>query len=411
VAATDLFAHGPTGNGGMRPSVCSFAALPGSGFTITMPPSSGVTPVSGRTLAPCVTTTSVPGSVHAAIIARAPEVNSPTRSRNVKALLKVGERREDRSAKSARTSQSHQSHGCASPKRGRRTCWRWARTKRTASSPASHSEESQPVICAAEEGRLILAPSERSSADAALALTLPRDYIRAMCGRVIQSGGPLRYAIVDGMNVRDSRMHNYPPRWNAAPSQDLLVIRRNHKTGQISLDPLRWGLIPYWCSDPRGGRKPINAKCESVRDLPTFRDAYRMRRCIVPVDGFFEWKAIKGQKAKQPYAIAMKDGAPFGLAGIWENWKEPASGEWIRTFAIITTDANELVAEIHDRMPLILAPGDYARWLGEEPDPRDLMRPFPAAPMRMWPISTRVNKPENDDAAIVEPIEVATDAA
>ena len=90
----------------------------------------------------------------------------------------------------------------------------------------------------------------------------------------------------------------------------------------------------------------------------------------------------------------MKDGAPFGIAGIWENWREPASGEWIRTFAIITTDANELVADIHDRMPVILAPVDYARWLGEESDPRDLMRPFPAELMRMWPISTRVNKPE-----------------
>ena len=87
------------------------------------------------------------------------------------------------------------------------------------------------------------------------------------------------------------------------------------------MDPLRWGLIPYWCMDPAGGRKPINAKCETVRDLPTFRDAYRKRRGIVPVDGFFEWRAIKGQKAKQPYAIAMKDGAPFGIAGIWENWK------------------------------------------------------------------------------------------
>jgi putative SOS response-associated peptidase YedK len=195
-----------------------------------------------------------------------------------------------------------------------------------------------------------------------------------MCGRVIQSSGPLRYAIIDGMNVRDSRVHNYPPRWNAAPSQDLLVIRRNHKTGEVSLDPLRWGLIPYWY-------------------------------------GFFEWKAIKGQKAKQPYAVAMKDGAPFGFAGIWENWKEPASGEWIWTFAIITTDANELVAEIHDRMPVILSRYDYARWLGEEPDPRGLMRPFPADLMRMWPISTRVNKPENDDPSIVEPIALTPDAA
>jgi putative SOS response-associated peptidase YedK len=124
------------------------------------------------------------------------------------------------------------------------------------------------------------------------------------------------------------------------------------------------------------------------------------------VDGFFEWMAIKGQKAKQPYAIAMKDGRPFGLGGIWENWKDPTSGEWIRTFAIITTDANELVANIHDRMPLILAPSDYEEWLCDYPDPRELMQPFPAGPMRMWPISARVNKPENDDPGIVEPLEL-----
>src|SRR5690242_18354613 len=192
--------------------------------------------------------------------------------------------------------------------------------------------------------------------------------------------------------------------WNAAPSQELLVIRRNHRTGEVSLDPLRWGLIPYWCTDPNGGRKPINAKCETVRDLPTFRDAYRLRRCVVPVDGFFEWKAIKGQKAKQPYAIAMKDGTPFGIAGIWENWKDPSSGEWTRTFAIITTDANSLVAEIHDRMPAILSPVDYTRWLSDESGPRYLLRPFLSEAMRMWAISTRVNKPENDDASILEPV-------
>ena len=126
---------------------------------------------------------------------------------------------------------------------------------------------------------------------------------------------------------------------------------------------------------------------------------------IVPVDGFFEWKAIKGQKAKQPYAIAMKDGSPFGLGGLWENWKNRTSGEWVRTFAIVTTDANRMVAEIHDRMPLILAPSDYARWPSNEPDPGDLLRPFLAEPMRMWPISTRVNKPENDDPSVLEPIE------
>src|SRR3974377_1048354 len=124
-----------------------------------------------------------------------------------------------------------------------------------------------------------------------------------MCGRIIQSSGPLRYAIVDGMNVRDSRVHNYPPRWNAAPSQELLVIRRNHKTGDVALAPRRGGPIPYGCKAPPGGRKPINPKCETVRDLPTFRDAYRMRRCIVPVDGFFGWKAIKGRSAKHTCAL------------------------------------------------------------------------------------------------------------
>ena len=126
----------------------------------------------------------------------------------------------------------------------------------------------------------------------------------------------------------------------------------------------------------------------------------------MPVDGFFEWKATKG-RLKQPYAIAMKDGSPFGIGGLWENWKDPTSGEWIRTFAIITTDANELAAEIHDRMPLIIAPTDYERWLCDEPDPHDLMRPFPAEPMQMWPISTRVNKPENDHSSILEPIKLS----
>jgi putative SOS response-associated peptidase YedK len=232
-----------------------------------------------------------------------------------------------------------------------------------------------------------------------------------MCGRVIQSSGPIRYAIVEGIDVPDNRVHNYTPRWNAAPSQELLVIRRNHQTAEVSLDPLRWGLIPYWCQDPKGGRKPINAKCETVGRLPMFRDAYRRRRCILPVDGFYEWKAIKGQKAKRPYAIAMKHGKPFGIGGLWENWKDPASGEWIRTFVVITTDANELVAQIHNRMPLILAPGDYARWLSDEPDPRDLMRPFPAEPMRMWPISTRVNKPENDEPSLLEPVALTSSVA
>ena len=173
-----------------------------------------------------------------------------------------------------------------------------------------------------------------------------------MCGRVIQSSGPVRYAIVDGLDVRDGRLSNYPRRWNGAPSQDFLVIRQNHRTGERSLDLLKWGLIPYWCEDPKGGRKPINAKSETVARLPSFREAYRKRRGILPVDGFYEWQATK--HGKQPYAIAMKDRSPFGIAALWENWKDPTSGEWVRTFVLLTTPANELIAGIHDRMPAYL---------------------------------------------------------
>ena len=118
-------------------------------------------------------------------------------------------------------------------------------------------------------------------------------------------------------------------------------------------DLLKWGLIPYWCEDPKGGRKPINAKSETVTRLP-FREAYRKRRCVLPVDGFYEWKATK--HGKQPYAIAMKDRSPFGIAALWENWRDPSSREWVRIFVLLTTRATQLIAPIHDRMPAILNP-------------------------------------------------------
>jgi putative SOS response-associated peptidase YedK len=222
-----------------------------------------------------------------------------------------------------------------------------------------------------------------------------------MCGRVIQSSAPLRLAIVEGLDVSGSRLGNVRPRYNAAPSQELLVIRQNHKTGERSLELIKWGLIPHWWSDPRGGRRPINAKAESVATLATFREAYARRRCIVPVDGFFEWRVIKGARVKQPYAIAMKNGLPFGLAGLWENWRNPSTGEWERTFAIITVPSNELVRQIHPRMPAILQPDGYDRWLGSEPDLRHLLIAYPAELMTMWPVSTRVNGPENDGPALL----------
>jgi putative SOS response-associated peptidase YedK len=228
-----------------------------------------------------------------------------------------------------------------------------------------------------------------------------------MCGRIIQSSGPLRLAIVDGLNTPDSRISRVSPRYNGAPGQELMVIRENHDTGERSLDLLRWGLIPHGCDDPSGGRKPINAKAETVARLPTFRDAYARRRCIVPVDGFFEWQSTGG--TRRPYAVAMRDGSPFAIGGLWENCQSPA-GIWVRTFCIITTPANVMVSRIHDRMPLILARGDLDRWLGSDKNPADLLRSYPSADMRMWPVSTRVNSPDNDNPSILEPVAVQVGA-
>jgi putative SOS response-associated peptidase YedK len=141
-----------------------------------------------------------------------------------------------------------------------------------------------------------------------------------------------------------------------------------------------------------------------VKTTPAFRDAYKARRCLVPADAFYEWKA--NGKAKPPYAIAMRDRHPFAFAGLWENWKDPTSSEWVRTFTILTTKPNEVVAPLHDRMPVILAPDDYDRWLDTNVDPASLIRPYPIDDIVTWPVSTRVSKPENDDAHILGRVEL-----
>jgi len=223
-----------------------------------------------------------------------------------------------------------------------------------------------------------------------------------MCGRITQKSDPRVLALDVAILIEP--LYEAPPRFNGAPGQEHWVIRQHPKIGERALDRLWWGLVPYWVKEAGGGRKPINAKAETVASLPTFREAYRRRRCLVPVDNYFEWRAIKGAKARQPYAIGLKSGEPFALAGIWENWRRPGTEEWVRTFAVITCPANELMSELHDRMPVILPCEAWDRWLSAiEPDPRDLLVPYPSEPMTMWPISTRVNKPDNDDPAILEP--------
>ena len=143
-----------------------------------------------------------------------------------------------------------------------------------------------------------------------------------------------------------------PISYNIAPSQKVLTIRCNSESRARSLDVLRWGLIPYWAKDQKIAYRTINARAETVDKAPSFRQAFSKRRCLIPADGFFEWR--KTAKPKLPFAIGMKEGRPFTLAGLWENWRDPESGEWLRTCTIITGEPKELVAQIHPRMPVIL---------------------------------------------------------
>ena len=171
---------------------------------------------------------------------------------------------------------------------------------------------------------------------------------------------------------------------------------------------MRWGLVPFWAKDLKVGFSNINAKAEGIEGKPAFREAFQRRRCLVPVDNFYEWK--KTATGKQPYAIALADRKLMALAGLWENWRSPA-GEWVRSFAIVTTTPNELCAELHNRMPVVLSADEWSEWLGEEPvDParlKGLLAPYPAEEMACWPVSTRVGNVKNNDPSLIEPVGLA----
>jgi putative SOS response-associated peptidase YedK len=193
---------------------------------------------------------------------------------------------------------------------------------------------------------------------------------------------------------------SWEPRWNIAPTQKVPIIRQDRKEPKRSFGLVRWGLIPSWAKDEKTGLKAINAMSETASDKPTFRDAMRHRRCLVAADGFYEWQKL-GPKEKQPYCFAMVNGSLFAFAGLWETWRNPA-GEAIETCTILTTKPNSLVSDVHDRMPVILKPDDYELWL----DPgfadvaaiADCLKPFDPRSMKKYPVSTRVNRADNDDA-------------
>ncbi len=232
-----------------------------------------------------------------------------------------------------------------------------------------------------------------------------------MCGRVFIRGDfdslmrAFDFADREGAIGLSNRIPNY----NGAPTHDFPIIvldaDRNNRVGPV-FKSARWGLMPRWFK-PGGQRPPINARAETITTNAMFKNAYRSRRCLVPVDGYFEWHDIFGtQKNKQPYAIAMKSGEPFALAGIWEDWRDPNTQLEVRTFAIITCDANEMMSKIHDRMPVILSRKDYDRWLSDEPDPRDLLVPYPSDEMHMWPISRDIGPVKNNRPDLLDEIEL-----
>ncbi|MBN1889879.1 MAG: SOS response-associated peptidase [Thermoflexales bacterium] len=192
-----------------------------------------------------------------------------------------------------------------------------------------------------------------------------------------------------------------PPRYNIAPSQLVAVVANN---GQNKVEFLRWGLIPAWAKEPSIGNRMINARAETLAEKPAFRAAYRRRRCLVLADGFYEWRAEPGRKGKTPLYIRLASGRPFAFGGLWEHWQ--SGEESVLSCTIITTRPNALLEPIHDRMPLILKPGDYAHWLAEaEPaNLSDLLQPYPASEMVAYPVSKLVNDPKNDLPDCVAPL-------
>lgn len=190
------------------------------------------------------------------------------------------------------------------------------------------------------------------------------------------------------------------PRYNIAPGTDIPTIRHSPE-GKRVMHLLRWGLVPHWAKDPSIGNKLSNARGETVAEKPSFRDAFKRRRCLVPADGFYEWKA-EG-KLKQPYYFSMKDGEPFALGGVWESWRTP-DGEILRTCCLITTGPNEIMLPVHDRMPVIVAPDSYEQWLtGESADAQALVKPYSVEDMQAWAVSKRVSRSGEEGADLVKP--------
>ena len=193
-------------------------------------------------------------------------------------------------------------------------------------------------------------------------------------------------------------------RYNQAPGQDAAVVVAGPAGRRLDL--MRWGLVPFWADDPKIGSRLLNARAESVADKPSFRAAFRSRRCLVPADGFYEWAKGPGNR-KQPLRFTLAGGAPFAFAGLWESWEKGEGGAEhpLTTFTIITTEPNELVSRVHNRMPVILQNEDEEAWLSGNPEEASrVLKPYPADQMQSYAVSTRVNSPANEGPELIEPL-------
>ncbi|MCU1351615.1 MAG: hypothetical protein JWM05_824 [Acidimicrobiales bacterium] len=227
-----------------------------------------------------------------------------------------------------------------------------------------------------------------------------------MCGRFVSASPPDEVArYFDATEVTERVLD---PSYNVAPTHDVYAVLSDGQTRR--LDTLHWGLVPFWAKAPSVGSKMINARAETLADKGTYRRAFEKRRCIIPADGFYEWRKVPGHKQKQPYFIHRPDGDPLALAGIWETWRGPerSGPPQLRSCSIITTSANELLAPVHDRMPVILPATAWDRWLDPTFDDLDLLGqllvPAPSRLLAMHPVGTDVNKVDTNDAHLVEAV-------
>jgi putative SOS response-associated peptidase YedK len=224
-----------------------------------------------------------------------------------------------------------------------------------------------------------------------------------MCGRYELHSNPAAIALAFGL----AHPPYVDPHYNIAPTNDVPIVRVGNDGGR-ELVRMRWGLVPRWAKDPSIGARMINARGETLAEKQSFRTAYRRHRCLLPADGFYEWRTVAhapGETARrQPLHIGMADRSLFGLAGIYERWLSE-EGEVLDSCAIVTAEANALLVPIHDRMPVIVAPEHYARWLDPaNAEVADLIAPYPSDAMAYYAVSTRVNSVRHDDASLLEPV-------